>query len=404
VIFQYPVYLRDMLHHAPAAPLSAEWLDALRKVGRAFRIVGLPVAARPYGSGHINDTFAADFARNGDSARYIFQRINHHVFHQPERLMENIDRVTRHLAAKTRARGAAGGLELLRTADGAPIHRTPGGDFWRGFHFIPGARSHDIVDSTALAFEAARAFGAFQCDLADLPAPRLHDTIPHFHDTPRRFDALERAIAEDRADRAAAAQPEIDFVTRTPRNRRPAHRPSAAMVGCPSASRTTTPNSTTSSSPRTPAARSASSTSTRSCPDSCTTTSATWSAPARARPPRTSATSNRDRHAVRLISKRCCAGYPFTAGAFLTPEERRHLPFSGALITLEIGARFLTDHLAGDVYFKTHRVDHNLDRARAQFRLVESIEEQMERMTELLGRIETERAESPRGRVECRTP
>jgi hypothetical protein len=73
-------------------------------------------------------------------------------------------------------------------------------------------------------------------------------------------------------------------------------------------------------------------------------------------------------------------GYWSAAKDFLTPIERDHLAFSGKLLALMIGIRFLTDHIEGDVYFKTHRKDHNLDRARNQFKLVSSMEEQEEEM------------------------
>jgi hypothetical protein len=77
-------------------------------------------------------------------------------------------------------------------------------------------------------------------------------------------------------------------------------------------------------------------------------------------------------------------GYLSTAGHFLNRVERQHLAFSGKLITLEIGLRFLTDFLMGDVYFKVHRENHNLDRCRTQFRLFESIESQETAMNELV--------------------
>jgi aminoglycoside phosphotransferase (APT) family kinase protein len=70
-------------------------------------------------------------------------------------------------------------------------------------------------------------------------------------------------------------------------------------------------------------------------------------------------------------------GYLATAGSFLTPAEKNQLAFSGKLITFEIGVRFLTDHLQGDVYFKIHRPGHNLDRCRTQFALVARLEEQL---------------------------
>ncbi len=85
------------------------------------------------------------------------------------------------------------------------------GDYWRVYHFINSARSYEAVESTAQAFQAAKAFGEFQKLLASLPAPRLNDTIPDFHDTPKRFAALEQSIAADAAGRAALAKTEIDF-------------------------------------------------------------------------------------------------------------------------------------------------------------------------------------------------
>ncbi len=76
------------------------------------------------------------------------------------------------------------------------------GNHWRAYYFIPKARTFDAVENTEQAFQAARAFGRFQEMLAGLPAPRLHDTIPDFHNTPRRFNALLEAISANTAGRA----------------------------------------------------------------------------------------------------------------------------------------------------------------------------------------------------------
>ena len=73
---------------------------------------------------------------------------------------------------------------------------------------------YEAVESTEQAFQAAKAFGEFQRLLSDLPAPRLHETIPDFHHTPKRFAALERAIDADVADAHAGAKPEIEFALR----------------------------------------------------------------------------------------------------------------------------------------------------------------------------------------------
>src|SRR5438270_5992032 len=85
------------------------------------------------------------------------------------------------------------------------------GNYWRMYRFIDKARTYDAVQSTAQAFQAARAFGRFQKILIDLPAPRLHMTIPDFHHTRKRFTALELAIDLDVAGRASLATAEIEF-------------------------------------------------------------------------------------------------------------------------------------------------------------------------------------------------
>ncbi len=355
-------------------------------LGHAFGLSGKVLRAAPCGNGHINDTFAVSFSGNGASARYIFQRINHRVFREPECVMENIDRVLRHLYEKALERGERAPLKLIHTRNGNSFHRDRCGDYWRVYNFIAGVRSHDIVRSPALAFEAARAFGAFQADLADLPPPRLHETIPHFHDTPRRLENLERAVAEDREGRAAAVRPEIEFV----RVRADAAGRLLALQRARQLPERITHNDTKLNNVLISDADHRA-----ICVIDLDTVMPglvhydfgdmirTSVSPTPEDEPDLDRIEARFEYFEALLR-----GYLSSAGAFLTPEERRHLPFSGVLITLEIGARFLTDHIEGDVYFKIHRPGHNLDRARAQFRLVERLEALMPRMTDLLGEIE----------------
>lgn len=360
-------------------------LPVFAEVAEALEIPGRVLSAVPHGSGHINDTFAVEFAANGASVRHVFQRINHHVFREPEKLMENIDRVLAHLAAKARGRAQASPLELLRSGSGAPFCRTADGNYWRAFRFIGGARSHDLVDSVELAREAARAFGAFQRDLADLPAPRLHETIPHFHDTPWRFEALERAIAEDRAGRVSGVRREIEFA-------RARREDAGRLVGLLRAGRL--PERITHNDTKLNNVLISDTDGCAVCVIDLDTVMPGLVHYDFGDLVRTSACpapedeTNLDRVALRFeYFEAILRGYLKAAGEFLTDEERRHLPFSAALITLEIGVRFLTDHLEGDHYFKIHRPGHNLHRARAQFRLVESIESQMDRMNRLLDRL-----------------
>ena len=170
-------------------------------------------ARQPYGSGHINDTYRVTFNQAGMPVRYVLQRINHNVFKNPLALMENIQRVTSHLAAKVsgepdRSRRA---LTLIPARDEQAWYLDADGNYWRAYCFIENAHTYDAVESTDQAFQAAKAFGRFQQLLVDLPSPRLHDTILDFHHTPKRFMALEHAIASDAAKRAIIAKPEIEF-------------------------------------------------------------------------------------------------------------------------------------------------------------------------------------------------
>ncbi|MGD8329925.1 MAG: phosphotransferase, partial [Acidobacteriota bacterium] len=182
-----------------------------------FAIDGDFLVAVPHGSGLINGTFAATYEmRDADRSRrrFIHQRINREVFRDPVALMDNVARVTRHVRAKLVAAGATDidrrVLSLVPTRDGADYLIDEAGEYWRTYLFIERARTYDVVETPAQAFEVSRAFGAFQRQLADLPAPPLVDTIPGFHDTPRRLRSLREAVQRDVAGRASGVAVEID--------------------------------------------------------------------------------------------------------------------------------------------------------------------------------------------------
>ena len=145
-------------------------------VGR-FAIPGEFLSAAPHGNGHINDTYAAVFDQTGTRVRFIVQRINHNIFKNPIAVMENIQRVTSHLAAKVSSEPNPGRqtLTLIPARDELAWHVDEDGSYWRTYRFIERARTYDAVESAEQAFQAANAFGRFQKLLVDLPAPRLRD-------------------------------------------------------------------------------------------------------------------------------------------------------------------------------------------------------------------------------------
>jgi hypothetical protein len=355
----------------------------LHAVANRFQIYGDFLKAEPYGSGHINDTYCAIFDQAGTPVRYILQRINHRVFKNPVTLMENIRRVTSHVATKLTGEPELSRrvLTLVPALDGLSFFCDAEENHWRVYLFIEMARTYDAVESPHQAFEAARAIGRFQKLLTDLPAPRLHDTIPDFHHTPKRFTALEHAIAGDVNNRARLARREIEFALR----RQPMTR---VLLEANLPERVTHNDSKLNN------VMLDDTTGEGICVIDLDTVMPGMALHDFGDMVRTSTSpapeDERDLSKVKMqfpMFEALARGYLESARGFLTEAERRHLAFSGKLITFEIGLRFLTDFLDGDKYFKVHREDHNLDRCRTQFALVESIEEQEETMNKLAERL-----------------
>jgi Ser/Thr protein kinase RdoA (MazF antagonist) len=345
-------------------------------VVRQFQVYGEFVSAEPYGSGHINESFRVVVQREDTARRFFTQRMNTAIFTRPVELMENIARVTGHLAAQfeqdpDRDRRV---LSLIPALDGRFWHEDADGGFWRTYQFVEGARTFDTLTSTEQAFQAAQAFGRFQQQLSTLSQPRLHDTIPDFHNTPKRFDALLRTIEADVAGRAILAKREIEFALAR-----------QSMTGVLMAANL--PERITHNDTKINNVLLDNATGEGICVidlDTVMPGLAPYDFGDMVRTA-TSATAEDERDLSRVEMQfdffaALVRGYLSTANAFLTREEKAHLAFAGKLITFEIGMRFLTDFLAGDAYFKVHRDGHNLDRCRTQFKLVESIERQEDAM------------------------
>lgn len=359
--------------------------DALA-IAREFALSGEIVSATPYGSGHINDTFKVDVKPAGGPRRYVLQRINHNVFRRPDELMANVERVCAHAYSKLQRSGATDAdrrtLRLIPTKSGQAWHIDAAGNRWRCYHFIEGATGHDVVRAPEQAYAAAKAFGAFQALLADLPGGRLHETIPDFHHTPSRFARFQAALAKDAHGRAALAVPEIAFALA---------RAQDVGVVVDALRDGSLPERVTHNDTKLNNVLLDDVTQEGVCVIDLDTVMPgsvlydfgdlvrTSTSPA--------AEDETDLSKVRMqlsMFEALVKGYLESAAGFLTPKEKELLPFAGKLITFEIGLRFLTDWLEGDVYFKIKRPTHNLDRARTQFKLVESIEAQLPAMQALI--------------------
>ena len=306
-----------------------------------------------YGSGHINDTFKVETKRG---VRFILQRINTDIF-PPEPLKNTILRVTQHLTAK--------GIPSLEVVG----YENP----WRLYKFLEGYTSRDVVEEPKQAYDVARAFAKFQNDCADMPAPRLDDIIPKFHDTPDRMRQLDEAVKVNYKGRLANVGPEMAFVESWRKNtskivdlmasgeipERITHNDTKInnVLVAPDGTAvvidldTTMPGSAL-----------------YDFGDMVRTSSA--------------AAAEDEKDLSKVYSKQeyfeqLVKGY-LEGAKFLNEAEKANLAFSGRLMTFEVGIRFLADYLKGDTYFHTAYEDHNLVRARTQFKMVQSMEEQAE--------------------------
>ena len=359
-------------------------IQDLRSVASEFLIDGDFAGAVPYGNGHINDTYCMTFQHAGVPKRFILQRINNKVFENPPALMENIHRVTAHLESQVRgdADAARRVLTLIPTRDSRVFHVDASGNYWRAYVFIEGSRTYEAVESAKQAYQAASAFGQFQRLLVSLPLPRLHDTIPDFHHTPKRFQALQQAISADAVGRAGSAKAEIDFSL--------VHESITGALLRAGLPERVTHNDTKLNNVMIDDA-----TGEGICVIDLDTVMPGLAAYDFGDMVRTATSpakeDEQDLSKVVMqfpMFEALARGYIASAGGFLTKEEKGSLVFGGKLITFEIGMRFLTDYLLGDKYFKVARQGHNLDRCRTQFKLVESIEQQEEKMNRLVDSIE----------------
>ncbi|MEO7299762.1 MAG: aminoglycoside phosphotransferase family protein, partial [Verrucomicrobiota bacterium] len=320
--------------------------------------------------------------QGGTKVRYIHQKINKSVFKDARGLMENVMRVTSHIRKKLEK---AGGdnitrrcLTVVPTREGDSFYCDGSDECWRTFVFVEGVQTFESVQNPKQAYEAGKAFGNFQNLLVDLPGGRLVETIPDFHNTRKRFNALADAVSKDHLNRCQTARTEIDFALQ---------HENIVDVLLNALAKGKIPERVTHNDTKFNNVMLDVENGKEMCVvdldtvmPGCvlydfgdmvrTTTSPTLE-------------DERDLSKVRMqmaMFKKLARGYLTAAGEFLTPAEKSFVAFSGKLITFTIGLRFLTDHLMGDTYFRIHRPGHNLDRCRTQFKLVESIEKQEEAM------------------------
>jgi Ser/Thr protein kinase RdoA (MazF antagonist) len=345
-------------------------LTALRSVLRALLPDHALESAELLKHGHIHDTIIARCSRGGAAQRFVVQRINAGVFADPEALERNLACVSDHLFAALRARGDPDpdrrALRPVRSPAGRALHRTSEGGWWRAFPFIEGTHAVDTPESPRQAERAARAFGGFVADLADLSPDRLELTIPRFHDLAGRRTALEKAARTDVVGRTSEVLPELDA----------AYRGADVVLAAPEIAPDALPRRVVHNDCKLNNLLFDDRSGEAMCVVDLDTVMPGTVVFDFGELARTGACpvpeDERQLDRVRLdpeLFRRLASGFVAGARGLLMAAEIRALALAAPLMALENGVRFLTDHLEGDRYFKIARPGHNLDRARAQLRL-----------------------------------
>lgn len=344
----------------------------LKKIAELFNIKGSVLRVTPTGNGHINDTYLVVT----DSAGYILQRINTHVFRSPDQLMHNIKVVTDFIHSR---------LQVITTREEGVYAVTPDGH-WRMMTYIGNSYTCELVEDPEQFREIGRAYGSFIQDLAAFPAEDLYETIEGFHDTRRRFEQLMQACEADPLGRVNKALEEVRFACKHEKD-------TDVMNDC--VRRGEIPVRVTHNDTKINNVLLDRDTGKAVCVIDLDTVMPGLAVNDFGDAIRSGASTGRedDPAQVRLdldLYRSYAAG--FIAGCpDLTEKEIELLPVGAKLMALECGIRFLTDYIERDHYFKTDYPEHNLTRCRAQFRLVQDMEEHWEEMSQLNPEIPSER-------------
>lgn len=371
----------------------------LREACAAFDFRGTVTDIRPCGNGHINSTFVVKATEGQTVRRYVLQALNTDVFRDPDGVMENICRVTAHIRAGMTAAGEDATRGCLRVVPAAGYGEADlavpesrryvdrDGRFWRAYDFVEHTTCRLTLDSPDTFRRVGQAFGDFQRRLADFDAACLHEPIPHFHDTVRRWETFSDALARDPLGRAAQARPEIDFLCA---------RAGKCSLIVDALEAGELPLRVTHNDTKLSNILLDEDTGDCVCVIDLDTVMPGSSLYDFGDSVRTGAcTAAEDEPNAELVDFRADMFRAYaegfiagTAGA-LTERELAMLPDGAYIMTLEVAIRFLTDYLEGDTYFHTDYPDHNLIRTRTQIRMLMGLERDEALLREMVAELHT---------------
>lgn len=349
-----------------------------------FALDGTPVSLKPLGCGHINSTYLVK-CDNGN--KYNFQKINNHVFKDVDALMNNIDSVTSFHKQKIIKNGGNPNKETLtviKTKNGKNYYKENDDAYWRVYLFVDDVITPRVIENPDHFYSAGKAFGKFQKLLADFPAEELAETIPNFHNTVSRYANFEAQIAANRSGRANEAQAEIAFARKYKWLSEELY---------PLIAKGELPLRVTHNDTKLNNVLLDKETGNPVCVIDLDTVMPGLSLYDYGDSIRFG--TNPAEEDEKDLSKVYCdlvlfekytKGFLEECGSTLTKKEIELLPISALVMTYECGIRFLADFVDGDHYFHTERPEHNLDRARTQFKLVADMEAKLPEMKAIVAK------------------
>ncbi len=346
-----------------------------------FNLNGTVRSVTPYGNGHINDTFLVTcYGEDGEKYDYILQAVNNDVFKYPAQVMENIVKVTDYLKSKVESPREV--VKVMRTFSGGFHHKDKDGYFWRMYEFVKDSICLDRPEDTNDFYQCAVAFGKFQRYLSHFPAYTLHETIPDFHNTPKRYQDFLVAVNEDKCGRAAEVMDEINFIK---------ERAEFYSVLMDSNKEGVLPLRVSHNDTKSNNVMLDAKTHNALCVIDLDTImpgfSVTDFGDAIRFGASTAAEDEKDLSKVSMdidMFAIYTKGFLEGCGEQLLDTEIMLLPEGAKMMTVECGMRFLADYLQGDVYFKTDYSAQNLDRCRTQLKLVADMESKWDKMKEIV--------------------
>ncbi|MDA0195857.1 MAG: aminoglycoside phosphotransferase family protein [Bacteroidetes bacterium] len=339
----------------------------LNKVADQFKIAGNVGTIEPFGNGHINDTYKVILS-DSSLPGFLLQKINHHVFRDIDGLMNNIEKVTTHISQKSSDKNHA--LQLIASKNGKPYVKYEE-EYWRIYRFMDGLQSHETTNNLQIVYEAGNAFGIFLRDLSGLPADHLTETIKNFHSIEFRITQLKEASG-NRLKKYDT--PDINSFIKKVLVLADKLRTIQKLASAGELPYRITHNDTKLNNVLFNNQGEA------KCVVDLDTVMPGLVHFDFGDGVRTSASSaiedEEDISKVDIDFEKFEAysnGYLDATREALMPKEVFYLSESGALLSLIMAIRFLTDHLIGDRYYKINYQGHNLVRAKCQFRLAQII-------------------------------